>query len=103
MLEIVKGGSAAVVVLELPLARGAAALLRAAASAAKHAGVDPDLAEDAAIRGIADLRRFATPERLQEIGERLNQVRLGAREVFERHCGHPQPYQSHPGYVPPRY
>ena len=99
--EICRGAVAGMVLMECPLPRGGAAILRMALDAARLSGLDADATAYAALCGIADAKRFAPPETLQAMSERINTVRLGSGETFLRLCGNAHPYISHPAYVAP--
>lgn len=100
--EICKGAVSGMLLMETPLPRGCAKVLQAARSFAGAVGRDEDLVKIAALKGLSDVRRFVDTSLLNSIAEKLNETRSGAGDVFLHFAGNPQPYQSHPDYVPPK-
>ncbi|MFH1723591.1 MAG: hypothetical protein ABII00_03100 [Elusimicrobiota bacterium] len=103
VMEVCRGAVAGLVLMECPMGRGAAAILRGAMDASSAAGVDAELVEIAAIKGLADARRFVSEETLSQMRARLDAARVEAGQLFDYFCGSSQQYQSHPGYVAPKY
>ncbi|MFH1725136.1 MAG: GAF domain-containing sensor histidine kinase [Elusimicrobiota bacterium] len=85
-VETCRGAMAGMVLTECPLPRGAAAILAAVPKTAREAGVDDRLVAIAGIEGMADVKRFTTPEVLGRISQRLEEVRRGAGAAFDRLC-----------------
>ena len=77
VIEICRGAMLGMVLTDCPLARGAAAILIIVESAAKTAGLDPELVQVAALRGLADSKRFVSEDILEEIHARLKTARPG--------------------------
>jgi hypothetical protein len=102
VVEICKGAIAGMVLMEVPLPRGAAAILHAAEVSSKSLPYDKHLMTTAAIKGIADVRRFTTKEIIGQIRHRINTTWLGSGEIFDHFSADLHSSQSHPGYVPPK-
>jgi len=102
VVEVCRGAIAGMILMECSLGHGAVHLLIAAEAAAKEADVDAELVASAAIKGIADARRFVTKDVLSEMRARLEVLRPDAGAAFEHFCDGLHPQQSHPDYVPPR-
>jgi hypothetical protein len=100
--EVCKGAASGMLLMEMALPRGFAKTLQAAQSFAKTVGKDEETVKIAALKGLADIRRFVDTTTLTMIADKLNETRPGAGEVFLHFSGNPQPYQSHPDYVPPK-
>ncbi len=101
VIEACRGGMVGLVLMECSLPRGAAAILKKLVRTAKDAVVDDKLVSVAAIKGIADVKRFTTPDILARIGDRLEKTRSGAGDVFDRFVVELNAHQSHPAYQPP--
>lgn len=100
--EICRGGIAGMILMECPMGRCAARILMSAEAAAKEAGLDRELVLVAAVRGVADARRFVTSDVLREMRSRMTAVWAGASEVFDQFNSRLLANQSHPGYIPPK-
>lgn len=100
--DVCRGAVAGMLVVKCPLPRGCAKVLLAARSFAKSVGLDRDAINLAAIKGLADVRRFVDTKTVEEIKVALEGTRTGTGTEFLHFCGNPAPYQSHPGYVPPK-
>jgi len=100
--EVCKGAVAGMLLMECPLPRGCAKVLLAARSFAKSVGRDRDAINLAALKGLSDIRRFVDTKTIGDIKEALEVTRSGTGAEFLHLCGNPEPYQSHPGYVPPK-
>ncbi len=100
--DVCKGAVAGMLLKNCPLPRGCAKVLLAARSYAKTAGLDRDAINLAALKGLADVRRFVDTKTVEEIKTALDETRVGTGAEFLHICGNPQPYQSHPAYVPPK-
>ena len=79
--DAVKGAMTALLLAEQNLPRGAMLVLAAVVDVSA-ANVEPMTAMVAALKGIADLRRFADPARLEEIRVEIAAKYMGAEEVF---------------------
>lgn len=102
VIETCRGAMIGMLLSDCPLDRGAAALLVVVESAAKTANLDPEMVQVAALRGIADSRRFVKEEVLAQIRARLKSARPGSERIFDRFCADLHSHQSHPHYIPPR-
>ncbi len=102
VIEICRGAMIGMLLSDCPMDRGAATLLLVVESAAKTAGLDPEMVQVAALRGIADSKRFLQEDVLAKIRARLKLARPGSEHVFDRFCTDLHPHQSHPHYIPPR-
>lgn len=102
VIEICRGAMIGMLLTDCSLARGAAALLESVERAAGTAGVDPELTVVAALRGLADSKRFVQPETIEAIRTKLRDVKPEAVRIFDRFCSDLHASQSHPEYLPPR-
>lgn len=80
--EACKGGVTGLLLAEQNLAKGAVAILRHVAEVAGERHVDPTLAMESALRGIADLKRFVLPERMEELKNAVDAEFMGAGEFL---------------------
>lgn len=102
VIETCRGAMVGMLLSDCPLDRGAAVLLTAVESAAKTAELDGEMVQIAALRGIADSKRFVVEDVLKKIRARLKTARPGSERVFDRFCADLHSHQSHPDYIPPR-
>jgi hypothetical protein len=102
VIEVCKGAMAALVLMECPLPRGASQLVISAKAAAQAINFDEELVVIGAVRGIADVKRFTTPQLVTEISERLHAAQPELGGAFDRFTTDFDPHQSHPGYTPPK-
>lgn len=94
--DAVKGAMTALLLAEQNLSRGAMQVLAAVLDSAEAGGVDPTDAMRAALHGVADLRRFTDPDRLEEIRLAIDAKYMGAGEVFAEFLREPIPGGSTP-------
>lgn len=88
--DAVKGAMTALLLADQNLPRGAMLVLAAVLDASNDA-VDPTAAMGAALRGVADLRRFTDPNRLEEIRLEVAARYMGAGELFVEFLREPLP------------
>ncbi|MFI5344975.1 MAG: hypothetical protein ACHQ51_01250 [Elusimicrobiota bacterium] len=93
--DSVKGAMTAVLLADQNLTR-AAMLVLAAVMDASNATVEPSAAMGAALKGVADLRRFTDPQRLEEIRLEIAAQYMGAGEVFVEYLRAPIPGDQTP-------
>jgi hypothetical protein len=79
--DAVKGAMTALLLAEQNLPRGAMLVL-ASVLDVSESNVEPMTAMGAALKGIADLRRFADPTKLEDIRLEIAAKYMGAGEVF---------------------
>lgn len=101
VIEVCRGAMAGMLLMECPLPKGAAEILKTVARTAVEAEVDDKLMSIAAIKGMADVKRFVTPEALRKISDQLEATRRGAGGVFDRFSVDLVSHLSHPSYRPP--
>lgn len=82
--DAVKGAMTALLLADQNLARGAILCLEAVAESSAERGVDPTTAMMAAMRGLADLRRFVEPERMDTIRLEIDAHYHGAGDAFHQ-------------------
>lgn len=82
--EACKGGITGLLLAEQSVAKGAVAILHKVVEIAAEHHIDPTLAMESALRGIADLRRFILPERLAETRSAIDAEFMGAGEFLCR-------------------
>jgi hypothetical protein len=80
--ESVKGAMTALLLADQSLARGSVLILEAVADRAMEHHLDPTDCMRAALKGLADLRRFVEPSRLDDIRLEIDAHYMGAGEVF---------------------
>ena len=85
----VKGAMTALLLADQNLARGAILSLEAVAEAAGERNLDPTAAMMAALRGLADLRRFVEPDRMDTIRIEIEAHYHGAGEAFHNYLREP--------------
>lgn len=87
--DAVKGAMTALLLADQNLSRGAILSLEATAEAAGERNIDPTAAMSAALRGVADLRRFVEPDRMDAIRLEIEARYHGAGEVFHQYLREP--------------
>lgn len=80
--EACQGGMTGLLLAEQNLAKGAALILQAVLDLAQEKGLDLTLATFSALKGIADMHRFATPAQMDEIRRELEARFMGSGEAF---------------------
>jgi hypothetical protein len=80
--DAVRGAMTALLLADQSLARGAILILEVVADNAMERHLDPTDCMRAALKGLADLRRFVEPERLDDIRLQVESHYMGAGEVF---------------------
>lgn len=82
--EACKGGITGLLLAEQNVAKGSVAILRRVVEIAGEHHIDPTLAMESALRGIADLKRFILPERMEETKNAIDAEFMGAGEYLRR-------------------
>lgn len=80
--EACQGAITALLIAEQNLARGAVMLLQTVADLAGEFDLDPAMLMTGALRGIADLRRFATPEQIMLVEREIESAFMGVGQAF---------------------
>ncbi len=80
--DAVKGAMTALLLADQSLSRGGMLVLATVAEVAAETHMDPTEAMRAALSGLADLRRFVDPTRMEEIRIEIEAKYMGAGEVF---------------------
>ncbi|MBI3288666.1 MAG: hypothetical protein HYZ74_04015 [Elusimicrobia bacterium] len=80
--DAVKGAMTALLLADHSMTRGAILVLEAVVDVAAKRDLDPTESMRAALKGIADLRRFIDPARLDDIRLEIAAHYMGAGEVF---------------------
>jgi hypothetical protein len=80
--DAVKGAMTALLLADHNLARGAILVLESVVDVSAERQLDPTAAMTAALKGLADLRRFVEPERIDDIRLEIEAHYHGAGEVF---------------------
>lgn len=80
--EACQGAMTALLLAEQSLSKGAALILQAVLDIAQEQELDLTLATFAALRGIADMHRFAAPAQMDEIRKELEGRFMGSGEAF---------------------
>jgi hypothetical protein len=88
--DAVKGALTALLLADQSVVRGSMAVLEVVLDVSAST-VDPTEAMSAALKGVADLRRFVDPERLEEIRLEINAKYMGAGELFVEFIRAPLP------------
>ena len=94
--DTVKGAMTALLLAEQSLARGGMLVLEAVLDVSAKANLDPTAAMSAALRALADLRRFVDPARIDDIRLAIEAKYMGAGEVFVEYLRAPLPPSSVP-------
>ena len=77
-----QGGMTGLLLTEQDLAKGAVLILTSVADIATDLHLDPSEAMHAALRGLADIRRFAGSEKLLQIRDAIEARYMGVGEAF---------------------
>lgn len=80
--DAVKGAMTALLLAEQSLARGGLLVLDAVLDVSAQANLDPTESMRAAMRALADLRRFVDPSRIDDVRLAIESKYMGAGEVF---------------------
>lgn len=80
--DAVKGAMTALLLADQSMTRGAILVLEAVMDVATRRELDPTESMRAALKGLADLRRFVDPARLDDIRLEIAAHYMGAGEVF---------------------
>ena len=80
--DAVKGAMTALLLADHSMTRGAILTLEAVMDVAAKRDLDPTTSMRAALKGLADLRRFIDPARLDDIRLEIAAHYMGAGEVF---------------------
>ncbi len=94
--DSVKGAMTALLLADQSLARGGMLVLAAVVEVASEAQMDPTEAMRAALLGLADLRRFVDPDRIEELRLAIEAKYMGAGEVFVEYLRAPLPSGAAP-------
>jgi len=94
--DTVKGAMTALLLAEQSLARGGILVLEAVVDVAAKAHLDPTEAMSAALRALADLRRFVDPSRIDDIRLAIDAKYMGAGDVFVEYLRVPLPPKTAP-------
>jgi hypothetical protein len=89
--DTVKGAMTALLLAEQSLARGSILVLEVVVDVAAKAQLDPTESMRAALRALADLRRFVDPNRIEDIRLAIDAKYMGAGEVFVEYLRAPVP------------
>ena len=86
--DTVRGAMTALLLADQSLSRGGLLILEAVLEiTAAH--LAPEIAMQSVLRGLADMRRFATPERLADMRVVIGAKYMGAGEVFDAYLREP--------------
>ncbi len=80
--DAVKGAMTALLLADQSLTRGAILVVEAVMDAASKRDLDPTESMRAALKGLADLRRFVDPARIDDIRLEIESHYMGAGEAF---------------------
>lgn len=94
--EACKGGMTGLLLREQNIARGAVLVLERIYEVAADCGMDPTVAMEAALQGIADVKRFMVPDRVEELRGAVEQRFMGAGEVLRKYMEQAGPAQAPP-------
>ncbi len=86
----------ALLLAEQSLARGGILVLEAVLDVAAKANLDPTEAMSAALRALADLRRFVDPARIDDIRLAIDAKYMGAGDAFVEYLRAPLPPKEMP-------
>ncbi len=87
--DAVKGAMTALLLADQSLTRGAILVLEAVAEASGERQIDPTAGMLAGLRGIADLRRFVEPDRMDSIRLEIEAHYHGAGDAFNQFLREP--------------
>ena len=88
--DTVKGAMTALLLAEQSLARGGLLVLDAVLDVPAKANLDPTESMRAALRALADLRRFVDPARVDDVRLAIESKYMGAGEVFVEYLRAPR-------------
>lgn len=80
--DTVKGAMTALLLADHSVTRGSILVLEAVMDVASKRSFDPTESMQAALKGLADLRRFVEPARIDDIRTEIAAHYMGADEVF---------------------
>lgn len=80
--DAVKGAMTALLLADHSMARGSILVVEAVMDVAEKRALDPTESMRAALKGLADLKRFVDPARLDDIRLEIDAHYMGAGEVF---------------------
>lgn len=80
--DAVKGAMTALLLGDQDLPRGSLLILQSVVDLSAERHLDPTAAMSAALKGVADLRRFLPPERMDDIHREIEARYHGAGEAF---------------------
>lgn len=83
--DAVQGAMTALLLADMSLARGAVLVIEAVHDVASERQIDTMESLRAALRGLADLRRFVTQQRVDEVRHEIETRYMGAGEVFQEY------------------
>ncbi|HXT00199.1 MAG TPA: hypothetical protein VN915_05960 [Elusimicrobiota bacterium] len=88
--DAVKGAMTALLLAEQSLARGGLMVLEVVLDVTAAANLDPTESMRAALRALADLRRFVDPARVDDVRLAIESKYMGAGEVFSEYLRAPR-------------
>jgi hypothetical protein len=88
--DAVKGAMTALLLAEQSLARGGLMVLEAVLDVTAAENLDPTESMRAALRALADLRRFVEPARVDDVRIAIEAKYMGAGEVFAEYLRAPR-------------
>lgn len=80
--DAVKGAMTALLLADHSMTRGSILIVEAVVDIADKRHLDPTMSMSAALKGLADLKRFVDPARLDDIRLEIDAHYMGAGEVF---------------------
>ena len=80
--DAVKGAMTALLLADQSLTRGSILIVEAVMDIAEQRHLDPTESMRAALKGLADLRRFVDPSRIDDVRLEIEAHYMGAGEVF---------------------
>ncbi len=83
--DAVKGAMTAILLADQSVSRGAILVVEAVMDVAAKRDLDPTESMSAALKGLADLRRFVDPARIDDIRLEIEAHYMGAGEVFKEY------------------
>lgn len=87
--DTVKGALTALLLADQSITRGSLLMLETVLEVANECSIDPTVSMRAALRAIADLRRFVEPQRLEDIRLSIDAQYMGAGDVFVEYIRQP--------------
>jgi len=88
--DAVKGAMTALLLADLSLSRGAILVIEAVHDVALERELDTVEAMRAALKGLADLRRFVTAQKVDEVRHAIETRYMGAGEMFGEYLSESQ-------------